>query len=147
MGTFRIDAGHYGFSTDDAQSPGDEKGLVGSGAEGAGEPAPQPVPRARSRASAAGARTGWIWTKHEPVGYTERLLLDSVEVAALLGLSRSKVFQMMARAELPVMRIGRCVRVPRSALDEWIAGGTETPGRSGASPTRSRRVGWGVGGP
>ena len=147
MGTFRFDGLHDRINTAAAKPPGGEKGLLGSGAEGEGEPAPQPVPRAGSRASAAPARTSWSWTKKEPVSYPERLLLDSVEVAALLGLSRTKVFQMMARAELPVIRIGRCVRVPRSALEEWIAGGTETPGRSGASPARSRRVGWGVGGP
>ena len=49
-------------------------------------------------------------------------LLDCREVAALLGIGRTKTFQMMARAELPVVRIGRCVRVPRSALERWIEG-------------------------
>ena len=50
----------------------------------------------------------------------EPLLLDSLEVARLLGLGRTKVFQMMARSELPVVRIGRCVRVSRPALLAWI---------------------------
>jgi len=48
-------------------------------------------------------------------------LLDSREVSRLLGIGRSKAFQMMLRAELPVVRIGRCVRVPRSALVMWIS--------------------------
>lgn len=48
------------------------------------------------------------------------LLLKPMEVAELLGLSRSKVFEMLAAKELPVVRIGRAVRVPRSELDEWI---------------------------
>ena len=47
-------------------------------------------------------------------------LLDSREVGRLLGISRTKTFQMMASAELPVVRIGRCVRVPREALLDWI---------------------------
>ena len=48
-------------------------------------------------------------------------LLDSRNVSRLLGIGRSKAFQMMLRAELPVVRIGRCVRVPRSALVIWIS--------------------------
>jgi excisionase family DNA binding protein len=53
------------------------------------------------------------------------LLLDSRGVGALIGLGRTKVFQMMASGELPVVRIGRCVRVPRSGLESWIASRTE----------------------
>ena len=48
------------------------------------------------------------------------LLLDSREVSRLLGIGRTKAFEMMARAELPVVRIGRCVRVPHEALAAWI---------------------------
>ena len=47
-------------------------------------------------------------------------LLKPIEVAELLGLSRSKVFEMLAAEELPVVRIGRVIRVPREQLDEWI---------------------------
>jgi excisionase family DNA binding protein len=53
------------------------------------------------------------------------LLLDSRAVAELLDLGRTKVFQMMTTGELPVIRIGRCVRVPRSGLESWIATRTE----------------------
>ena len=48
------------------------------------------------------------------------MLLDSREVAALLDLGRTNVFQMMAKQELPVVRIGRVVRVPREALASWL---------------------------
>ena len=51
----------------------------------------------------------------------ERLLLRAEEVRTLLGIGRSKVFEMMATGELPVVRMGRLVRVPRCALDCWIA--------------------------
>lgn len=57
-------------------------------------------------------------------------LLDSREVSRVLGIGRTKVFQMMARAELPVVRVGRCVRVPRGALHAWIKDRTvDTNGR------------------
>ncbi|TMB70193.1 MAG: helix-turn-helix domain-containing protein [Chloroflexi bacterium] len=51
----------------------------------------------------------------------EPLLLKAGDVAKLLGLGRSKVFAMLAAGELPVIRIGRSVRVPRAALEGWIA--------------------------
>jgi len=60
----------------------------------------------------------------------QKVLLDSRDVARLLGLGRTKVFEMMARSELPVIRIGRCVRVPREALMEWISSETRRPGRT-----------------
>ena len=55
----------------------------------------------------------------------EPLLLKAGEVAKLLGLGRSKVFAMLAVGELPVIRIGRSVRVPRAALEDWIAEHTQ----------------------
>lgn len=48
------------------------------------------------------------------------LLLRPTEVAATLGISRSKVFELLAAQELPSMRIGRSTRVPREQLEEWI---------------------------
>jgi excisionase family DNA binding protein len=60
------------------------------------------------------------------------LLLKPMEVAELLGLSRSKVFEMLAAEDLPVVRFGRVVRVPRVQLDEWIASRTRwRPGQRG----------------
>ena len=55
----------------------------------------------------------------------EPLLLKAGDVAKLLGLGRSKVFAMLAVGELPVIRIGRSVRVPRAALEDWIAEHTQ----------------------
>jgi len=50
----------------------------------------------------------------------EPLLLRAGDVAKLLRLGRSKVFAMLTAGELPVVRIGRSVRVPRAALERWI---------------------------
>jgi excisionase family DNA binding protein len=65
----------------------------------------------------------------------EPLLLKAGDVAKLLGLGRSKVFAMLAVGELPVIRIGRSVRVPRAALEGWIAEQTQHAG------SRSRGTG------
>jgi excisionase family DNA binding protein len=69
------------------------------------------------------------------------LLLDSRAVAELLDLGRTKVFQMMASGELPVIRIGRCVRVPRSGLESWIAARSES---SEVRDDRQPPVRWGA---
>jgi excisionase family DNA binding protein len=54
-----------------------------------------------------------------------RELLRAHEVARLLGIGRSKTYELIARGELPSLRIGRLVRVPRHALERWIADHTE----------------------
>jgi excisionase family DNA binding protein len=83
---------------------------------GLGEPAPHPVPPAMALRRIAEATCSAVG-----VGGIERpLLVDSRAVARLLGISRTKAFQMMAAQELPTVRIGRSVRVSRIALDEWI---------------------------
>jgi len=56
-----------------------------------------------------------------PPAAAQPWLLDSRQVAGLLGISRTKAFDLMARNRLPVVRIGRCVRVSSKALETWIA--------------------------
>lgn len=53
------------------------------------------------------------------------LLLKAEEVAKMLGLGRTKVYEMMGSGELPVVRIGTAVRVPRKRLLDWIEENTE----------------------
>jgi excisionase family DNA binding protein len=48
-------------------------------------------------------------------------LLRATEVAEILSLGRSKVYEMLATGELPTVRIGTAVRVPANKLQEWIA--------------------------
>ncbi|MGH7883446.1 MAG: helix-turn-helix domain-containing protein [Candidatus Dormibacteraceae bacterium] len=51
-------------------------------------------------------------------------LLRSEEVARILGVSRTKAYEMMASGRLPVVRFDRTVRVPMGRLREWIANRT-----------------------
>jgi len=48
-------------------------------------------------------------------------LLRPHEVQMLLRIGRSKVYEMIAQGELPIVRIGRAVRIPRRELERWIA--------------------------
>jgi excisionase family DNA binding protein len=58
----------------------------------------------------------------------EPLLLGAAEVARLLGIGRTKVYELIARRQLPVVCIGRCVRVPRHQLQGWIVSHTHVSG-------------------
>lgn len=50
----------------------------------------------------------------------ERLLLRPAEVTEILGMGRSRIYEMLATGELPSLRIGRCIRIPSDALKQWI---------------------------
>ena len=42
------------------------------------------------------------------------------ETAKLIGLGKSKTYDLIAKGELPSVRIGKCVRVPAEKLREWV---------------------------
>ncbi len=55
----------------------------------------------------------------------DALLLRTEDVARVLKIGRTKVVAMIGSGELPVVRIGRSVRVPRGALERWITARTD----------------------
>lgn len=54
----------------------------------------------------------------------ETLLLRANEVAAALGVGRATAYEMMASGVLPTVRLGRSIRVPKAALEEWVRNNT-----------------------
>ena len=50
----------------------------------------------------------------------QKLLLKPTEAAELLGISRSRAYELIAAGVLPSVRLGSSVRVPLDALREWI---------------------------
>jgi excisionase family DNA binding protein len=52
-------------------------------------------------------------------------LLRVSEVAELLGVSASRIYQLLAARELPSVRVGGAIRVPRSAWESWIKSRSE----------------------
>ena len=54
-------------------------------------------------------------------------LLRSDEAATELRISRSKVYRLIAEGRLPAVRITGNVRVPRAALEQYIAAATSWP--------------------
>ncbi len=53
---------------------------------------------------------------------TERLTLTVTEAGQLLGISRNSAYEAARRGEIPTIRVGRRIRVPRSRLDELLDG-------------------------
>jgi excisionase family DNA binding protein len=77
----------------------------------------------------------------------DRLLLRPAEAAEALGVSRSRVYELIQQGELPSVRIGGVVRVPVDQLREWIQAqlGTDanpisTPAQPPTQPARRSRV-------
>jgi len=55
-----------------------------------------------------------------PLLGSERLVLSVAEAGELLGLSRAFAYELVARGELPVIRFGRRIVVPKAALLELL---------------------------
>lgn len=51
---------------------------------------------------------------------TDPVLITVEEAARLLRISRGKAYSMAAAGELPVVKMGRSVRVRRDRLDAWL---------------------------
>ena len=58
----------------------------------------------------------------------EKTVLTVAEVAAMLRISRSQGYELVARKALPALRLGRSIRIPKAALEQWM--------RTNTLPTR-----------
>jgi len=47
-------------------------------------------------------------------------LLTVQEAAQLLRIGRSLAYHLVARGEIPAIRLGKAIRIPRDALNEWV---------------------------
>lgn len=50
----------------------------------------------------------------------DRLLLNPTEAAAVLGIGRSKVYELLQNGQLESVHIGSCRRVPAEALHRFV---------------------------
>ena len=57
----------------------------------------------------------------------ERLLLRPSEAAELLGVSRSKLYELIADGNIPTVQIGKRLRIPVEELEAWIQDGINRP--------------------
>jgi excisionase family DNA binding protein len=50
----------------------------------------------------------------------DKLLLTPAEAAERLGISRTKLYELMASGQLASVKIGKCRRVPATALTAFV---------------------------
>jgi excisionase family DNA binding protein len=50
----------------------------------------------------------------------DKLLLTVAEVATELSISKSKAYQMVRRRQLPCVRLGGAIRIPKKALERLL---------------------------
>jgi len=67
----------------------------------------------------------------------ERILLKPTEVAELLGIGRSKSYELIGSGIIPSIRIGSSVRVPVESLRAWIAGQGDDAARAELNQRRN----------
>ena len=51
---------------------------------------------------------------------SEKLTLSVEEAGKLLGVSRQTAYNLIHRADFPVLRIGKRVLIPRKQLEAWM---------------------------
>lgn len=50
----------------------------------------------------------------------EKILLTVSEAAEMCGYSRSFLYNLIDRGEIPVVRVGRSTRIPKMWLEKWV---------------------------
>ena len=67
----------------------------------------------------------------------DRLVLTVPEAAELLGICRNAAYEGVRRGEIPSIRIGKRLVVPRTAFEEMLKGGAATnPGDPDRRPSQ-----------
>jgi excisionase family DNA binding protein len=68
----------------------------------------------------------------------EELILTPKELAHYLRLNLQTVYRMVARGDIPTIRIGRTVRFRKSVIEDWLEGKTEFKPRGIKKKKRGR---------
>lgn len=63
----------------------------------------------------------------------EPMMLTVPQVARRLQIARKRAYELVAAGQLPVVQLGRSLRVPLAALNRWIEESTR-PGRPSGAP-------------
>lgn len=50
----------------------------------------------------------------------EKILMRPTEVAQMLSIGKSTIYELLATGEIPSIRIGRSIRIPVKWLNEWV---------------------------
>lgn len=62
----------------------------------------------------------------------ERLTISVVEAAKICGISRNLAYSMVHQKKIPALHFGRCIRIPKLALEKLLA---EAGNKTGGAPS------------
>lgn len=79
------------------------------------------VDRVASPASAPNESEPVVSSDRRPSSHPP-LLLTVLEVAGLLGVGRTTVYELISAGDLEVVHIGRSARVPAASVHDYVAG-------------------------
>ena len=78
------------------------------------------LPAGNGAEGASSGPVGEIGPQPAPDPLAQRMALSVEEAAALLGISRDLAYDLVASRQLPSVRLGRRLVVPRRALEEAL---------------------------
>jgi len=58
------------------------------------------------------------------------LVLTVDEARRVLRIGRRQLYQAIARRDVHTVKVGRCIRIPRSSLEAWLAEPDQAPAKS-----------------
>lgn len=61
----------------------------------------------------------------------EQAVLTIMDLCEVLRISRPTAYQLLRRADFPVLQIGRRRLIPREGLEQWIKAQTDHTGETG----------------
>jgi excisionase family DNA binding protein len=67
-------------------------------------------------------------------------LLTVPEAATYLRIGRNLAYELIARGDLPAVRLGRVIRVPRTGLERWLEDEAASSGNSVDTPDERPRM-------
>jgi excisionase family DNA binding protein len=70
----------------------------------------------------------------------ERILLKPAEVAEMLGVGRTKAYELINSGRLPTVVVGTSIRVPVEALERWVRENTKVDDAAPDSALATEKV-------
>lgn len=64
-------------------------------------------------------------------GSVASVVYTAADVAGMLRLAEARVYELVRRGMVPAIRVGRQVRIPKRAFDEWLASGGSPLAKAG----------------
>lgn len=55
----------------------------------------------------------------------ERLTIDVITAAKVLGISRNSCYQACIKGEIPSVKVGKRVLIPKIPFERWLSGNNE----------------------